>query len=276
MNLKHALFAPVAVLSMLGITVVGCHKAPVENADEESQQLAADGNESSAAAAQSTHIGNLVFASVTKADPATAATDVASAPKLWPAGCVTRVKDAANPLLVHITFNECTGPFGLVHLNGGEDVTFSKTPAGVLHADFQSVALTANGKPITHTASADITVMGNDRQVDWNGHWQRVNDRGDEVQHDSQLTILVDVFAGCRTANGTATTTVATREVDTTVKDYKVCRNPTTDVDGCPFGVVTHTHKATGKTVTIDFDGSAKATVNAVGDTFQVPLVCVP
>jgi hypothetical protein len=263
------------VASILGATAFGCHKAqPIENADEESQQLAADGNESSAASAQSTNIGNLVFASVTKQDPAAAATDVASAPKLWPSGCVTRVKDAQNPLLVHITFAECTGPFGLVHLTGGEDVTFSKSPAGMLHADFQSVNLTANGKPVTHTASADIIVMGNDRQIDWNGHWQRVNERGDEIQHDSQLTILVDVLAGCRTANGTATTAVATREVGTTVKDYEVCRNAATGVDGCPTGVVTHTHKATGKTVTIDFDGSTEATVNAVGKTFELPLIC--
>src|SRR4051812_38737718 len=108
MKLAPALLSPVAVLSILGVTAFGCHKAdqPIENADEDSQQLAADGTEASAASAQSTHLGNIVFSAVASNDPLMAAENVASAPKLWPSGCVTHVKDARNPAVVHITFND--------------------------------------------------------------------------------------------------------------------------------------------------------------------------
>ena len=96
---------------------------------------------------------------------------------------------------------------------------------------------------------------------------------GIAVDHESNLTILVDVTAGCRTSSGTASTLVRAREVDTAIKDYKVCRNAS-GVDECPTGTVTHTAKATGKSVTVDFDGSKEATVEDQGLSFSLPLVC--
>jgi hypothetical protein len=271
-----ALVSPCAIITMLGVMGPSCHKREntVDNADEESQELATDGGESAAASAQSTHLGNIVFSAVASQDPAIASSNLSASTKLWPPGCVTRAKDMANPLLVHMTFNECTGPFGLVHLNGVEDVTFSKSPNGGLRATLQSVNLSANGKPVNHTATADITVMGADRQVVWNGHWARTTEKGIAVDHESSLTIQVDITTECRTSTGTAKATVGAREVDTEINEYKVCRNPATSADECPTGTVTHTAKSTGRTLTVDFDGSNEATVEAQGKSFSIPLVC--
>jgi hypothetical protein len=116
--------------------------------------------------------------------------------------------------------------------------------------------------------------MGNDRQVDWSGHWSRTTEKGLVVNHDSNLIIQVDVSSECRTATGSATTTVAGREVDTTIKDYKICIDPATNTEECPSGSVTYTRKLTGKSLDIDFDGTNEATVEAAGQSFMVPLVC--
>jgi hypothetical protein len=243
------------------------------SASDESQ-LTADGEEASEASAQSTNLGAVVFGSVTSVDPDKASDDVAAAGHLWPASCHTRVKDPTNRRVVHITFDDCTGPFGLVHLSGHVTVTFSSTDKGELRADYQSSDLTANGHPITWTASADITVNGNERDVTWHGVWDRTTDKGKTVSHTSDATIVDDVTTQCRTTNGTAVTTVDNREVDTTVKDYKICRDPDGS-DSCPTGTVTHTRKSSGLSVTATFDGTNKATVvGPHGHSTEVPLVC--
>lgn len=255
----------------LTVLLAGCSAG--SSADEE--QLAADGTEAMTSSTQSTHLGNVVFESLSEIDPDKAAAQVAGNPTaLYPTGCVSRAKDPTNPRVAHVTFTDCTGPFGLVHLSGEEVVTFSAGPGGALHADIAGVDLTANDKPITFSATADITIDGAARNVKWQGTWTHVNDHGVTVSHTSDLRIDVDTAAGCATSNGNAKTTVASREVDTTVSDYEVCRNS----DGalsCPSGTVTHTGKLSGKVVTVTFDGTDTAAVSGPrGNSFDVPLVC--
>jgi hypothetical protein len=88
------------------------------------------------------------------------------------------------------------------------------------------------------------------------------------------MTIVVDTATKCRTANGTGVTMVGDRRIDSTIKDYKTCREADGS-DGCPTGTVTHTNAAADKTLTIAFDGSSKAQVTGPkGKTVGVPLVC--
>jgi hypothetical protein len=114
----------------MGASVLGCAVlcGACGSDKEDDSQLASDGTESVAAAQQSTHLTHGVFAGLGAAamtDPKAAADDGAASPYVWPAGCVTKAKDASNPALVHVTFASCTGPFGLVKITGGVDVTFS-------------------------------------------------------------------------------------------------------------------------------------------------------
>lgn len=245
--------------------------------DTATQQLAVDGADETVSSGQSTHFGDIVFAAVTSPEPAQASGELAGSPtKLWPPSCLTRVKDKTNPNVVHLTFKDCTGPFGLVHLNGEEIVTFDKTGTDTLTASFASQNLTANGHPITHSATADITFSAAERDVAWEGAWTRVNAKGDTVAHTSKLTINVDATTHCRVESGTAKTTVVDREIDTTIENLRLCPNAAGD-KGCPSGKVTHTGKKSGKTVTVEFDGSAQASVTGPGGkTFDVPLVCTP
>jgi hypothetical protein len=257
----------------LTILLAGCGGAGTDPAES---QVAADGNEATAATAQSTDLASVAFENVSVSDPLKAAAQLAMPSQLWPSGCVTRARSATDPSEVTVTFTDCTGPFGLVHIDGEETVSFSAAPGGALQASIEGVNLTANGKPITHSATAIITFpSATTRSVSWRGSWQRTDDLGDLVQHTSDLTIAVDLTAGCRSSSGTAQTTVANREVNTTLTGYQVCHNASGQ-EGCPSGAVDHVGVTSGRTVEIHFDGTNEAEVTGPrGDTFEVSLVCV-
>jgi hypothetical protein len=283
MTTRAHLLLSSALLVLGGALMAGCgSKASTssssgENTDSDTLQLSTDGQEASASSEQSTHIGNIIFASLSSEDPAKASGEAAGAPsKLWPPGCLTRAKDPTNPRVVHLTFKDCTGPFGLVKLNGEETVTFDKGADGKLTASFTSENMTANGHPVQHSATAEITVVGTERTVVWQGAWTRVNGKGETVAHTSDLTIKVDTSTHCRVENGTAKTNVGDREVDTTIDDVKLCPNAS-GAEGCPSGTVTHTRTKNGKSVKVEFDGSAEAKVTGPnGNSIEVALVCTP
>jgi hypothetical protein len=262
-----------SIASLFGFAAVAaCSMKTASGGDN----VNADANEAAASSAQSTHMGNLVFSSVSSQDPATAAGQAASAAQLWPAGCLTRAKDPTNPNVVDLTFNDCTGPFGLVHINGEVIVTFSKDAAsGALVAQHTGQNLSINGHPVSFSGTANITVSGTTRNVQWDGAWTRVDLAGDTVAHTSSLTIVVDTAAKCRTSNGSAQTTVGDREVDSTIQNYEICENPDGS-EACPkSGTIIHDHKLTGRTVTVTFDGSNEATFTGPnGGTVKVEMVC--
>jgi hypothetical protein len=258
----------------LTAAVAACNSAPIDPAEE---QIAADGNQGMMASTQSTALAEVVFEGVSVSDPLQAAEQLGAPSQLWPSGCTTRSKDPTDPDSAHVTFADCTGPFGLVHIDGDEEVTFSSSAAGALHVAITGVNLGAEGAPIAFSATADVTFpTATTREVVWQGSWSRTNEAGDVVDHTSDLMIAVDIVAGCRTLDGTALTTVAGRQVDSTLRGYRVCRYLTTGAEGCPSGSVIHTGEPSGKVVTLDFDASDVAQVTGpAGDTFEVALACV-
>jgi hypothetical protein len=236
-----------------------------------------DATEASASAAQDSRTQEMLFSNISStSDPTIAASDAAR--QWWPAGCATRQRDATNPAVVHIHLDNCTGPFGLMHHTGDITVVFSKGANGDLHAEATSANMTVNGHAASYSASADISIDLTAKTVDVasNSAWTRDTAAGVTVSHTRQGTTVIDLVKRCRDTNGTAVTLVGSREIDSTLKDYTVCRKAD-GVDGCPTGEVTHTAKASGRTVTIDFDGSAEAKVTGPkGNSIEVPLVCVP
>lgn len=258
----------------LTAVVAACNRAPVDPVEE---QIAADGTQGMEASSQSTNLASVVFDGVSVSDPALAAGQLGAPGQLWPSGCTTRTRDATDAELVHVTFTDCTGPFGLLHLDGGEDVTFGPGTGGALQVALAGVNLTGSGRSISFSATASVTFpSATTREVVWEGNWSRTNDSGNVVIHSEDLKIADDLLAGCRTADGTAMTTVAGRQVDSSVRGYTVCHDLLTGAEGCPSGSVVHTGEPSGKVVTIDFDASDVAGVTGPsGDTFDVSLVCM-
>lgn len=263
---------------LLGSAALGCgmRQGSDDSTDQATQLLSSDGEEAVSSNDQSVEfLTDAAFEATGTADPAAAANALQSAPEESADGrCRSRAKDPNDPNTVIITLNACTRRFGLVQVSGKEIVHFTKNNEGSLHADFQSEDLTINGKPATHTASADITIEGNERHIAWQGSWERTNDKGEAVEHHSDLTIVVDTVAHCRTRNGEASTSVGDRLIETKIEDLRTCRAASGD-RSCPTGTVTHTNTAKNKQITVQFDGSNQAEIStSQGRSFERPLLC--
>jgi hypothetical protein len=191
-----------------------------------------------------------------------------------PPACVTRATDPAAARMT-VTLDGCAGPFGLGRLSGDIAVAFLANDDGSLHADQQGRGLTADGAPVTFSASADITLSGATRNARLHAAWTHTNDRGEVVAHSADFTIVLDVTRRCRDVNGAAVTTIGGREVDTAVQDYRICERADGS-DACPSGTLDHTRPADGAMSTALFDGTEVATVTAGRAVERVWLACDP
>jgi hypothetical protein len=262
-------------LVVAGVGLVACQPA-ADTVDQTAEQLSSDGATAISSDDQSTSaLTDASFESVTSADPAAAVSALLAAPAAPVDGkCRTRQKDPSEPHTVIITLTDCTGRFGRRHVSGTEIVHFTQGAGGVLHADYSSQNLTVDGRPATHTASADITFAEGARHVTWQGALDTTSELGEAVAHTSDLTIDVDTATHCRTRNGSGHTTIGDRQIDTSIEALVTCRDADGDA-GCPTGTVVHTRQPSGKQVTVSFDGTDQATItSAKGITFQAPLTC--
>lgn len=262
-----------SLVIVAGAALIGCGSAE-ESVDQTTQLLATDGAEAVSSNDQATDsLTDAAFEAIPSSDAAMAADAVnAAPPEAIDGKCRSRAKDPNDPNTVIITLTDCRGRFGKHSVSGTELVHFTNGDATMVHADFESQNLTIDGKPASHTATADVTIDGAVRHIVWNGGFTTVTDAGAPVDHSSDLTIDVDTGAHCRTRNGTAQTTIGDRQLSTTFTDLKVCRS----VDGaraCPTGSVSHTRG--DKSVSVVFDGTSTAVVTGPGGkTFELQLAC--
>ena len=255
--------------------LIGCGSGE-ESVDSTTQLLSTDGAEAVSSNEQATgSLTDATFDVAPSPDPAAAADAVVGAPEEAVDGkCRTRAKDPNDPNTVIITLTNCKGRFGRHSVSGTEIVHFTSGGADTLHAEFASQDLTIDGHAATHSATADVTFTADARHIVWKGGFNTTTEKGEAVVHSSDLTIDVDKATRCRTRSGTAETSVGERGVSTSFEDFKVCRRADGDA-ACPSGSVTHTRKATGRSVTVDFDGSSTATVTGPnGGTFELQLSC--
>ena len=171
---------------------------------------------------------------------------------------------------VHLQFDDCTGPFGLVRLNGGIDATFS-LKEGKLHAELvDSGDLTVQDNPVDYAASTDIRIDEGSYALTWTASWGGETAGGEAFHHTSDLDITSDPETGCATLSGDSSGSVGERGMDSVIEGYAVCPLE------CPAaGKITSTGKSSGRTVVVEFDGSATAQVTLPsGDVHEAPLVC--
>lgn len=265
-----------AILGALALGGCGAPSAQPGATSNGDAHLSGDGLEALASSEQSLYFAAAIASVVSSEDPAAAAAQAGATSRLWPPGCATRVRDADDPRVVHVTYADCSGPLGLGKLRGGETITFAKDPqTGHLVVHHASKGLAANGSPITHSGVAEITVDGLERHVRWQGAMTRTNAKGETVSHTTDVELDVDVTTRCRGKTGKGVTRVADREVASTFEQLKVCPNAKGD-EGCPSGTVVHTRRPTGVQLTFDLDGSATATVTEGSASAELPLACEP
>jgi hypothetical protein len=271
MNQMHPNFARsilAAAAALVGTAAAGCSFQP-------SASLADDATAAVSQAQKAAGVTRLATAPVREEDqgnPENAANRVEgdSIAGLYPAGCVSITRTSLTEL--HIEFDDCTGPFGLVHLRGGIDETFSLDPNGRLVADLaDSGDFTAEGRPVDYQAHAELRSLAPEQaEIGWQAHWEAELAQGQQVSCDTTVTILAEPATGCLTIDGTSAASVDERGLDATIEGYEVCPIE------CPKdGTITATGKSSHETVVIDFDGSSTAKVQLQnGPTYEVPLVC--
>ena len=165
------------------------------------------------------------------------------------------------------------GPFGRVTLAGGVDATFQNAGECRLHVDIvDSGDLTANGHDLLYTATADVTLLEHEREVDWHASFQGTTWRGKPIRQTSDLDVVVDGSTNCRDIVGAARGRVGNHDYRTTIESLYICPGE------CPSsGKVSAfvTGRWRDRSIAVHFDGSNQAKVTGwTGREFEVETVC--
>lgn len=181
----------------------------------------------------------------------------------WAKGCAKVTQTGAN---VVITYTDCTGPRGLVHVTGELDVAISVSGTTIT-AHGTSSDMQINRANIVIDANATYAVAGTTKTLTVATNGSGTGPRGNEIEHEGNYTITWDSASQCRTIAGDWHTDLGVRERSNTV-NLSRCDG------GCPTGSVTH-HFLGGASVTITFDGTATAAWSASnGRSGTVALGC--
>jgi hypothetical protein len=186
------------------------------------------------------------------------------AARVQPAGCETAtIVDST----VTYSFNECTGPRGLVHVTGTLTVVYSVDVAGI-HAHATASGLAVNESTIDLDATATYDLAGGANHLTVETDSSGTGPLGHSFTHQGSYT--VSWTDTCFTLNGTWSTRSGDATRATTVSNLTRC------LGYCPQagGSIAHTFR-TGVTLTITFDGAIAAWTDG-RNSGTIRLTCVP
>ena len=189
-----------------------------------------------------------------------------------PAGCLTST--VAGNVVTHV-FDDCTGPYGLVHLSGTVTSTWSKIAGGV-EVVHQTTGFHIDGAVVDHTVTIDYTRLPAGTGVytkTRHGTSSGTTKNGRAITHQADYVTTWDPASRCLTRNGSSDTTIGGAEFSRTITDYVRCG---VGLGGCPkSGKYLLTRRA--RSIELDFPGGALVDVKIDGGaTIERPLVCRP
>lgn len=219
-------------------------------------------------AATTSALGAAAVAGATySADSATSARAAAAqlTAAMQPAGCATATQTGTT---VVYRFASCSGPYGLVRVNGTLTVAYTTTLT-TLSATITSSELSVGGVALEVSARASSTRMpGGAETLSLTHDASATGARGHEVVVSGANTIGWDA-AGCVTAAGSGSATIDGDSFSTTTSSFARCPN------ACPAAGGTFVFASPAATITIRFDGTATAAWSTDGDrSGTIPLVC--
>ncbi len=276
--MKRTSPSPQRLLAPLFVLALGCagrHTDQSNQLSSDESALLADGSDSAQAGDTASAIVSVPLLPMTKAElianaDAAAAAAATSGTFFQPAGCLA-AKQSAN--VITYTFTNCTGPFGLVAVNGEITATITKGAApNSVDVAVKSSGLTLNKTPIEQSATAHVSFSGTTRTVQWDGQYTGTTSGGRPIDHKASYTSSYDSASGCVTLSGTGTTTVGGRGLKNQVTDYKRCGDRFT----CPMsGEIISTGVLSGLSIKVDFLGGNHADVTGFrGQVYHVVLAC--
>jgi hypothetical protein len=200
-----------------------------------------------------------------------AATISANVAARWAGGCATVVQTGAD---VTITYNDCTGPRGLVHVTGELDLTIAISAANAITVHATATDLEVNMATIDFTADATLTTSGTMQTLAVTASGSGTGPRGNAIDHNGNYTVTWDSSDTCRSIDGSWSTDLTT-PVSTAARANTV--NLMRCGEACPTGTFTHKYLG-GATLTLTFDGTATAawaaTVGATSTSGTIALGC--
>jgi hypothetical protein len=172
-----------------------------------------------------------------------------------PAGCITTTVEGLTA--THV-FDNCTGPYGLATFNGTITSTWTKSP-GKLQVVHSATDFKINGSTISGSAtvswSKNGTVYTKTRKASWTGK----TGKGKDISRVVDYSATYDAGTKCVTRDGTATTTIGGRGLESSIQGYKRCG---IGALGCPEGgKITLTAVKSGASLTIEFQGGRDVVV---------------
>ena len=144
-----------------------------------------------------------------------------------PAGCLTVTPNAAAKTAKY-AFADCTGPYGMVHITGEVDVTFSSSAANQLTVGYAATGLKINRHVVDWTATANVTSNGLARDMVWDGKISGTTAHGRAFSRTNHKEYKWTQGQACLSVSGTSDGTITGHEIKTEVIDFSICKG------GCP------------------------------------------
>ncbi len=287
--MKLANVSLVAMMAVLGLVAVGCAAKTDGNSDgnlgTDEALLVADNSE---AQDEDETMESAVEEPLSGADPADPGSPADGAddaellgkiktnPGKWfkPAGCITTT--LAGNVATHV-FNNCSGPYGLANFTGTVTTTYVRG-SGSLTVTHEATGFKANGATRSGKRVVVYTKSGSVITRHRTGEWTGTTKNGKAFAHNADFTATWDAATKCITRDGSAQTTIASREFSHSITGYKRCGIGNL---GCPESgtIVLERTKASGTSasVTIEFLGGRDYTVTGPrGGKVTRSLVCNP
>lgn len=287
--MKVSNVALVSMMAVFGLVAVGCAAKATGTGDEgtlgSSESLLVEDDSEVADAEESIESG--IEEPLSGADPsdpgapAEAADDadllaqVKTNPGKWfkPAGCITTT--LAGNVATHV-FAGCSGPYGLVDFTGTVTSTYVRA-AGTLTITHEATGFSVNGATVSGKRVVAYTRSGSVITKHRTGMWSGTTKSGKAFSHEADFTSTWDSATKCVTRDGSAETSIASRELSRSISGFKRCGIGRL---GCPESgtiVLERTRGANTASVTLQFLGGRDYTVTGPGGgTFSRKLICNP
>jgi hypothetical protein len=187
----------------------------------------------------------------------------------WPSACRTY---EVNGNSITVTYNDCTGPRGLLHVSGTLVLTVQVKLDGTILVHGSSGNLTVNDAHLVVDVDASYSILGTNHTLAVQTSGSATGPRGNQLDHVGDYTITWDSASLCGTLQGSwatdATLADGTTASRSTTVDLTKC------VGSCPVGTIDRTFR-TGVTMTVTFDGTAVATwQTSAGRSGTINLPC--
>jgi hypothetical protein len=186
-----------------------------------------------------------------------------------PAGCLTISTDAAAMESTY-TFAGCTGPLGLVHLQGTIMATWQLAPS-MLTISFTAQNFAINGATITSwQATAVVTANGQARAMTWNAQLTGTTASGRAFSRTNQKDLSWTVGQACLAVSGQSSGTITGAHLQTTITSYQRCQG------ACPQAgsEINVTNEDNGETIDIVYEGGREGDLTINGKSEMISLLC--